>query len=56
MLHGQKLSISEAQQLLPKLKEDYEKNKDKEIFKFQGEDILTVYAKYVIEYLESVLK
>ena len=43
---------------LPKLKRAFNKavKANKEIFKFKGEEILTSYAKYLIEYMESLKK
>jgi hypothetical protein len=35
------------------LKQEYEKAKNKESFIFEGREILTSYAKYLIQYLES---
>lgn len=56
ILNGQKLSVTEAQRLLSKLKKEYERNMDKDSFNFEGQEIVTGYAKYVIEYLENSLK
>lgn len=45
-------------ELFKEFKSLYEKNAkdDKESFEFQGHEVLTSYAKYVIEYLESESK
>jgi hypothetical protein len=41
---------------LDRLKAEYEANKNKEVFFFEGNALLPDYAKYMIQYLESVLK
>lgn len=55
IVHGQELTREQAEKFLKRFKRKYEKNKDRNIFIFNDEFILTSYAKYLIEYLENCL-
>jgi hypothetical protein len=50
-------SIEWTRPKLEEFKQAYEaaQHADAEAFRFEGHDIVTVYAKYLIEYLESQL-
>jgi len=56
-IHGVKYTPEEAYHLLIILRKDYKFHKDRSVsFMLNGQEILTSYAKYLIEYLENYLK
>ena len=57
ILNGTRLTPEAAGSYLAVLKQEYEFHKDRTgKFIFGGQEVLTSYAKYIIEYLENCLK
>lgn len=55
LINGQRLTLAEAEAFLRRFKAEYEKQKQTIAYVFDEQVVITGYAKYLIEYIESKL-